>query len=554
MNKNITKEAILSEVLESGALGSSNHQIALFKYLLDAKFDGRTHEIKAYSIAVDVFGRNSDFDSSVDSIVRVEMFRLRANLKTFNQDSQKFRLELKKASYNIQIEDQSDVSETVDIRIDDDDGKKSPSGTSGKPRSRKFAGMAAAASGMVLAFYTGYALQGPKDRSHCSNILPNVSVADHSNAFDLDVYIEQTIKGAASQFSHLNIVPDTKLCRYTGTPGYELQYAVIENERDYLISISAISDDTKKIIASENFTSTLVSHSEEIGTIQSDELFFDIIKPVNDILKPNGIVAMHALSVTWRNKRGSIDFECIPIMYSSFVSDSDEDYFESLNCLENAYHENTGNMDNLGGLVASYFDQTKNFRPKTVDEPLVKIEQLMAEIGDSWSNNVETAVAKIYFEAEHPQYNSQRMRNTLMTAEKNFNTHPVVMLEVARHAGFRLGDWEYAKQISDRAMQLHSERDNSVFFIDASYALMHSNPKEGLAICVKTYSEHSKLSNLLVNACAIKADNDIWRARTEKNLATLGLTTLQQRVSFINNQKYDEVFKQLLSSTWNNLL
>lgn len=41
---------------------------------------GRGDKIKAYSIAVDVFGRPASFDTAIDPIVRVEASRLRASL------------------------------------------------------------------------------------------------------------------------------------------------------------------------------------------------------------------------------------------------------------------------------------------------------------------------------------------------------------------------------------------------------------------------------------------------------------------------------------------
>jgi len=70
----IEKSDVVDEVKKSGVLGTSTHQIILFEYLMDAKFIGELHKVKAYTIAVDGFGRPADFDGSVDSIVRVERY------------------------------------------------------------------------------------------------------------------------------------------------------------------------------------------------------------------------------------------------------------------------------------------------------------------------------------------------------------------------------------------------------------------------------------------------------------------------------------------------
>ena len=55
--------------------------------------------IKAYSIALDVMERDEDFDNSIDSIVRVEMHRLRKNLSLFNARNSDYKIKIPKASY-----------------------------------------------------------------------------------------------------------------------------------------------------------------------------------------------------------------------------------------------------------------------------------------------------------------------------------------------------------------------------------------------------------------------------------------------------------------------
>lgn len=52
-------------------------------YIVKRRLDGDTQSIKAYSIAVDVFGRPADFDPQSDPIVRVQARRLRALLDQY---------------------------------------------------------------------------------------------------------------------------------------------------------------------------------------------------------------------------------------------------------------------------------------------------------------------------------------------------------------------------------------------------------------------------------------------------------------------------------------
>lgn len=67
----------------SGLLGKSKRRLRLLSHLIRAEVLGEGENLKAYSIGLDVFGKGDDFDPSSDSIVRVEMGRLRNALTLF---------------------------------------------------------------------------------------------------------------------------------------------------------------------------------------------------------------------------------------------------------------------------------------------------------------------------------------------------------------------------------------------------------------------------------------------------------------------------------------
>ena len=68
-----------SEIVRSQQLGR------FLDYIVQRKLDGDEQAIKAYSIAVDVFGRGTDFDPQADPIVRVQARRLRRLLDEYYQ-------------------------------------------------------------------------------------------------------------------------------------------------------------------------------------------------------------------------------------------------------------------------------------------------------------------------------------------------------------------------------------------------------------------------------------------------------------------------------------
>jgi adenylate cyclase len=71
----------LSHVLDTGFRDASDRQRSLLRYLVMEEIEGRGVRIKAYGIATEVLGRGAEFDAQLDSIVRVEVGRLRQALE-----------------------------------------------------------------------------------------------------------------------------------------------------------------------------------------------------------------------------------------------------------------------------------------------------------------------------------------------------------------------------------------------------------------------------------------------------------------------------------------
>jgi hypothetical protein len=73
----------LATVLEHGLAMASDRQRRLIQYLVTEELEGRGDRLKAISIATDVLGRPADFNPQTDSIVRVEMGRIRQTLELY---------------------------------------------------------------------------------------------------------------------------------------------------------------------------------------------------------------------------------------------------------------------------------------------------------------------------------------------------------------------------------------------------------------------------------------------------------------------------------------
>jgi tetratricopeptide (TPR) repeat protein len=73
----------LERVLAQPEIARSPQLAQFLSYIVSRTLEGQSQAIKAYSIAVDVFGRPADFDPQNDPIVRVQARRLRALLDEY---------------------------------------------------------------------------------------------------------------------------------------------------------------------------------------------------------------------------------------------------------------------------------------------------------------------------------------------------------------------------------------------------------------------------------------------------------------------------------------
>ncbi|KQY13058.1 hypothetical protein ASE23_21360 [Rhizobium sp. Root73] len=76
-------QAEIDRLLADSRFQSPERNRNFLRFIASEYFEGRAEAIKAYTIAVDVFGRPADFDASVDPIVRIEATRLRAALTQY---------------------------------------------------------------------------------------------------------------------------------------------------------------------------------------------------------------------------------------------------------------------------------------------------------------------------------------------------------------------------------------------------------------------------------------------------------------------------------------
>lgn len=70
-------------ILASKLFALSNRLKALLDFIVTAELEGRTDKLKEITLGVEVFDRDESFDPNIDSIVRVEVGRLRSKLREY---------------------------------------------------------------------------------------------------------------------------------------------------------------------------------------------------------------------------------------------------------------------------------------------------------------------------------------------------------------------------------------------------------------------------------------------------------------------------------------
>lgn len=107
-------QTLKQRIIESGALGRSPVYVRLLDYLLECARSGR--QPKEFEIAVDVLGRDSSFDVTRDSVVRVYVHQLRKRLETYytrHDPDADFRLVIPKGQYIVTLEASKTHSDTT---------------------------------------------------------------------------------------------------------------------------------------------------------------------------------------------------------------------------------------------------------------------------------------------------------------------------------------------------------------------------------------------------------------------------------------------------------
>ncbi|MCZ7483152.1 tetratricopeptide repeat protein [Rhizobium rhizogenes] len=190
--------AALSQMFASEMFRNSERMQQFLRYIVIETLEGRADRIKSYSIAIEVFGRNSGFDSAEDPIVRTTATRLRSLLDRYNQTANNENgiiIQLPKGRYVPEFQRREERQET---RLDDTE--TGPARTETLNKRKRWPSASFSYAGISLSVVAAVALVITAVLLDFIPWPPFTSVPDHTAS--VVVIVRDTTATAGSQAAH----------------------------------------------------------------------------------------------------------------------------------------------------------------------------------------------------------------------------------------------------------------------------------------------------------------------------------------------------------------
>lgn len=263
-------EKVRSEMLLKG----SQRRYNLLDYLVREELQGRGENLKAYAIALDVLGRNENFDPTTDSIVRVEVARLRDALELYYASSSAVnepKITVPKGSYRPTIE------------------LSAPCVTEADLQGRRTGVWVGAAAALVAIFtFLGWAFFERETyflQSQSIAVLLQSAQLEHLSDATAEVLMQTNaeLRQMLSKRSSLTVLtnPDTPAA---SRPEYELVLRAIGRPDTDRISLELIDTSTSAIDWADVYRLETDTDLATLAARMSDDLFPQIVSRSKDAL------------------------------------------------------------------------------------------------------------------------------------------------------------------------------------------------------------------------------------------------------------------------------
>lgn len=538
--------AALDDYLSTKA---SLRQCALLRYLLKEEMEGRGDRIKAFTIAQDIFGKDENFDPTNNSLVRVEVHRLRASIQNFYQkyDGQyRYVLHIPTGGYRITVEEQlvSESAKTV--------GQPRLADVRAWPRIGRYGMIMVAIVAMAAAIYGGIRYFAPglfNDNlviaRACPEGLPLVAVqfvnpkqsgtngkaGQRETKEKLEEALGAVTKayplakfytdGSCAQKIHYDLIMDVRLVAASADnaaslPRYHLSY---------------------KLITRKDKRTAAFGEVENGAGDPSDRLPVVMAKVVNYLFDRFGVVVWDYIRET--KKEGEISgYECLAMAYRFVSVNTGEGYNEINDCMEDA-NETEALEANLlsmhAALLHYHIIEKLNYSPvPTLDQ----INEKLAEAEAIDPNCSDCLYMKTRMLRHSGNPTGAAMLYYLNQIEQNWPYDALLLEHAALIAGPYFGQWDRAEKSIIRARATIGSDDEFSYY-SMNRAILLGDKEDALKTAKEVVGIRAPLFAVEVVAAAQLGDDANLVAKSKKQLEDIGINTYADAVQIVRQSEIE---------------
>ena len=368
--------AWLEKARTQSLLKGGKRRYDLLAYLIKEELQGRGENVKAYAIALDVLGRGADFDPTTDSIVRVEVARLRDALELHyarSRDASEPKITIPKGSYRPKIELATHTDQAV---------------SSFNPHGKKRLGYLAALVAAIGLFFLAVLFA-------IDDLDPDVQQVDRPIIEVAPISLPQGSAGEnfalgfrqqlLADLSHLPTVivrdgplnPDDLRSAAVSSPSYRLAITPTFEGQSGIIGLQLTSINTETVV-----------YARTITIAESTSDFYDSISNAaigigQEVAGPSGAITVEQAALTGASGGGvdgtTDEYQCLIV---SLVFDATKDPQTeevSRNCLAKAIEDGTQNTTLLSAHALNLFFESSRERGLEQNSILYKAKSYALE-------------------------------------------------------------------------------------------------------------------------------------------------------------------------------
>lgn len=527
----------LSEVVSSGVLGKSERRAQLLQYLVDKELSGRGKELKAYSIALDVFGRSDSFDPNTDSIVRTEVGRLRDALTLFyagEVDSDLPKIEIAKGTYRPTF-------------------SWGAAGQADAPPTKKSTTVARA---LVVAFVSALLIwiaysENPGEQTNGDTTatksetpfqVVRIAVAPYEStgnqpdvarlAFGL--YTELTMDLSAypwiSVVSPIGNLDNTEEIQ----ADYVFKGSILWNDATILVGSQLTSLPEQRLIWTGNQTAST-------SLVEIEQLQRQLVgEVVSELGSARGIAADLVKAINARSSGTNLDaFVCYLGAYQYIVSPSDDLHRELRSCLVDVVAEFPNYGEAWAGLGWVYMDEARYGRnPRPGADSWSDAKKAIEKGLDLAPLRTATLNAAMIHSVEAPEQSLENFRIHSTRLLELFPRHPGTLAQVGSRMAEFTGQWDRGLDLVNQAIELEPWPPSFYFKTRAYKAVLEADDQFAIDSTKPLTTRTSKSELMLVYLAAARNNLPAVMQEYRGLLADENLVSDDDILGYVRGRRY----------------